>query len=164
MTKAVLASKARTPRKSRCSAPWGMAQACQILPPSVVLRTVPLLPEAQATRWPIEWMPRRSAVVLLVWSCHWAEAMAVTITRSTRRQTARRMQFSVAKNSGDSRIAKRCDCGSPRGMGSCAILSDESYIPGKSQDGIRHCRTFYRHERHRLCGCVSGRLHPPQEG
>ena len=44
--------------------------------PSVVWRTVPSVPEAQATLVRrTAWMPRREAVVWDCWSCHWAGAV-----------------------------------------------------------------------------------------
>ncbi len=68
---AVEASKAWMPRKSRWSASGGVV-ACQWAPSSVVRRTVPSEPEAQAMPFEREWMPRRSAVVGAGWICHCA--------------------------------------------------------------------------------------------
>src|SRR5579875_3899460 len=72
MTMAVLLSKAWMGRKWRGSGWGGMAQGCQTKPASSVRRTVPLVPEAQATPPPTLSIPRRSAVVWASWSCHWA--------------------------------------------------------------------------------------------
>jgi len=60
-----------------------------------------------------------------------ALAMTVAIGRSAKKETTCRMQSSVAKKRGASRIAKRCDCGLPLGVGSCAILTVESYPSGE---------------------------------
>lgn len=84
---AVLASKAWMPRKSRLSACGGVAQVCQVTPSSVVRRTVPLVPLAQAIPLPMEWIPRRLAVVWESWICHWAVAVVVR----ARSRTAARM-------------------------------------------------------------------------
>jgi hypothetical protein len=52
--------------KSIFSAP-GTFPGTQVFPPSVVLRKVPCVPLAQATRLSTADTPRRPAVVLLVW-------------------------------------------------------------------------------------------------
>ena len=56
-----------------------MEQDCQTYPPSSVRRTVPLVPEAQATPLPTLWIPRRSAVVLEVCIVNWAWAVAAIV-------------------------------------------------------------------------------------
>src|SRR5579863_37781 len=94
MTIAVLASKAWMPRKSSFSAPGGMEQDCQTYPLSSVRKIVPLVPEAHATPLPTLWMPRRSAVVLEVWSVHWVWPDVVA-ARSARSVKAVRMRISV---------------------------------------------------------------------
>ena len=63
---AVLSSKAWMPRKSSFSAPGGVVQGCQVVPPSVVRRTVPAVPLAQATWGERAWIPRKLAVVWVV--------------------------------------------------------------------------------------------------
>ena len=78
---AVFWSKAWMPRKSSFSALGGVGQVCQVAPSSVVRRTVPLVPLAQAMPDPRAWMPRRLAVVWEVWSCHWAWAVWTGMAR-----------------------------------------------------------------------------------
>jgi hypothetical protein len=67
MTMAVFWSKAWMPRKSSFSASGGVVQRCQVAPSSVVRRMVPSVPLAHATPLPMEWMPRRLAVVWESW-------------------------------------------------------------------------------------------------
>src|SRR5579863_2070269 len=77
---AVVALSARTPRKSRLSAP-GTLPDCQVAPPSRVHNQTPPAPLAQATFALTALIPRREAVVPLVWSTQvWAKA-AVAMRR-----------------------------------------------------------------------------------
>src|ERR1051325_124139 len=69
--KALSASKASTSRKSNCSAP-GTAPTCQVAPPSVVRRKVPLVPLAQTTLALTAHKPRSEAFVATFCSCHCA--------------------------------------------------------------------------------------------
>ena len=78
---AVLASKAWMPRKSSFSASGGVVQVCQVVPSSVVRRTVPAVPLAHAIPLPRAWMPRRLAVVWDRWMVHWACAVVARTNR-----------------------------------------------------------------------------------
>jgi hypothetical protein len=80
----VLSSKALMPRKSSFSASGGVAQVCQVVPSSVVWRTVPCVPLAQTTPLPRAWMPRRLAVVWESWICHWAWVVVAARRRRVR--------------------------------------------------------------------------------
>ncbi len=90
---AVLASKAWMPRKSSFSALGGVVQVCQVVPSSVVRRTVPAVPLAHAIPLPRAWMPRRLAVVWDCWMVHWAGAVVVR----ARRIRVRRMKESISQ-------------------------------------------------------------------
>src|SRR5579859_595773 len=97
----MLAVKAWTARKSRCSAPGGTEQVCHRYPPSSVRRMVPFVPEAQATPPPAEEIPRRSAVLFEFRICHWADAGMHA------RMTARRGRRAMAAVYGKKRWLKR---------------------------------------------------------
>jgi hypothetical protein len=80
---AVFSSTAETSRKSRFSAPGTLA-ACQIAPPSVVRRKVPLVPLAQTTLGLAALTPRNDAVVPLVWAIQEGFKEEIAITRAMR--------------------------------------------------------------------------------
>ena len=110
MTMAVWASKAWMPRKSSFSAAGGVGQRCQVLPSSVVRRTVPSVPEAQAMPLGRAWMPRRLAVVGVGWICHWAWDL-FSVRARRRMSVARRAHLRVGLDGG--RVVSRCFMGPP---------------------------------------------------
>ena len=66
---------------------------------------------------------------------------------------------------GASRMAKREDLGPKSGVGGvCYYQRRDFNSVGEIKNGLCNRRTLYRHEGHRLCGRLSSRLHPPQEG
>jgi hypothetical protein len=67
---AVCSSIASISRKSSFSVD-GIVRTCQVVPPSAVLRIVPLAPPAQATRSLTALTPRSRAVTLLFCGVHW---------------------------------------------------------------------------------------------